>query len=261
MNFPLSIAMSVTLAASAAAAQEQPVQAKNDAGSPKRVLIVLTSHAQLGDTGRSTGFYLSEVTHPMAVFEAAGVAVDLASIQGGEPPVDGLDLDDPLNRKYWDSPAFRGAIRNTLKLDSVDASNYSAVFFAGGHGTMWDFPDNPAVQQLTRVIYESQGVVGAVCHGPAALVNVTLSDGSYLVAGRDVAAFTDAEEREAGLVDVMPFLLESTLEARGARHHGAENFKPKVVQDGRLVTGQNPASAEGVAEAIVALLAPGAVVR
>lgn len=220
----------------------------------KPVLIVLTSHGQKGDTGQPTGFYLGEVTHPLAVFEAAGIAVEYASIQGGEPPVDGLKLDDPVNARYWNDPAFRQAIRSTVRLDEVDPARFSSILYAGGHGAMWDFPDSPAVHVVTRQFHEQGKVVAAVCHGPAALVNVTLSDGQYLVAGKRVAAFTDSEERAVQLEQVVPFLLASTLIARGASHQPAPDWTAQVVVDGLLVTGQNPQSATGVGEAVRDLL-------
>jgi putative intracellular protease/amidase len=205
-------------------------------------------------TGKPTGFFLAEVTHPLAVFEAANIPVAFASIKGGEAPVDAIDLTDATNARYWNNPAFRNAIKNTLALSSVDASKYSAIFYAGGHGTMWDFPDSEDVQRVTRQVYEQGGVVAAVCHGPAALVNVRLSNGSYLVAGKNVSAFTDEEEREAEQEDDVPFLLASKLKERGANHSSAANWQAKVVVSDRLVTGQNPASATGVARAMLTLL-------
>jgi putative intracellular protease/amidase len=220
----------------------------------KPVLIVLTSHAQLGDTGKTTGFFLGELTHPLEVFEKSGWPVELASIQGGEPPVDGLDLKDAVNARYWNDAGFRAKLAVTKKLSGLDAKDYSAVFFAGGHGTMWDFPDDESVQKITREVYESGSPVGAVCHGPAALVNVKLSDGSFLVAGKEVSAFTNAEEEKVGLAEEVPFLLASKLEERGATHKAAPDFEKQVVASGRLVTGQNPASAKGVAEKMVELL-------
>lgn len=222
--------------------------------SQKPVLFVLTSHGTKGNTGQPTGFYLGEVTHPLAELEAANIPVEFASIQGGEPPVDGLDLDDPTNARYWNDDNFRDAIRTTRKLDDVDPSKYAAIFFAGGHGAMWDFPDSSAVARVTRDIYEQGGAVAAVCHGPAALVNVKLSDGSYLVAGKRVSAFTDSEERAVKLEDAVPFLLASQLGERGARHEAAPDWTPKVVVDGRLVTGQNPQSGGGVGVALRDLL-------
>jgi putative intracellular protease/amidase len=218
------------------------------------VLIVLTSHGQKGSTGQATGYYLSEVTHPLAVLHEAGLVVEFASILGGEPPVDGLDLNDAVNARYWADEGFRQAVRTTPPLADVDPGRYSAVLFAGGHGTVWDFPDSPAVQTLTRAVYEQGGVVAAVCHGPSALVNVRLTGGAYLVSGKRVAAFTDAEEQAVGLTEVVPFLLASTLQLRGALHQAAPNWAEQVVVDGRLVTGQNPQSAHGVGLALRSLL-------
>ena len=220
----------------------------------KPVLFVLTSHGVKGDTGQPTGFYLSEVTHPLAVMDAAGIPVEFASIQGGEPPVDGFDLEDATNARYWNDENFRRAIKNTAKLADVDTSRYSAIFFAGGHGAIWDMPTSADVDRTTREIFEAGGVVAAVCHGPAALVNVKLSDGSYLVAGRNVSAFTDSEERAVGLDKTVPFLLATTLVKRGAIHHPAQDWTKKVVVDGRLITGQNPQSATAVGEALRDLL-------
>jgi putative intracellular protease/amidase len=136
----------------------------------------------------------------------------------------------------------------------VDPADYDAVLFAGGHGTMWDFPDDPDLAAVARDVYEQGGVVSAVCHGPAALVGVTLSDGQPLVAGKQVAAFTNSEEAAAGLNDVVPFLLQHRLEDLGAKHTAAPDFEAHVVSDERLVTGQNPASATGLAQAVLAAL-------
>lgn len=237
-----------------AAAVGLATAANPNPSTPKPVLIVMTSHGVKGDTGQPTGFYLGEVTHPLAVFDAAGIPVEFASIQGGEPPVDGVELDDATNARYWNDAKFRNAIRTTLKLDDVDAGKYSAIFYAGGHGAVWDFPTNPAVQRVTREVYENGAIVAAVCHGPAALVNVKLSDGSYLVAGRKLSAFTDDEERAVKLDQVVPFLLATTLSQRGALHQPAANWTAKTVVDGRLVTGQNPQSATATAEAVRDLL-------
>lgn len=216
----------------------------------KPVLFVLTSHGTKGITGQPTGYYLGEVTHPLAELQDAGIPVEFASILGGEPPVDGLDLQDAVNARYWADGMFREAIRHTLPLSQVDSSKYAAIFFAGGHGAMWDFPGNADIQRVTREIYEAGGLVGAVCHGPAALVDITLSNGAYLVAGKNVSAFTDSEERAVQLDDVVPFLLASRLEQHGACHHSAPDWTAKVVVDGRLITGQNPQSASGVGAAM-----------
>jgi putative intracellular protease/amidase len=221
----------------------------------KPILCVVTSHPIRGDTGEPTGFAMVELTHPLEVFEAAGIPVEIASIRGGHPPIDFFDLSDPVNDRFWKDKAFRDALAHSLVLADLDPARYSAVFFAGGHGTMWDFADDPVVQTVIREIWEAGGIVSAVCHGPAALVNAKLSDGSYLVANKKLAAFTDAEEAEVKYDKVVPYLLASTLKDRGALHQPAPNWSENVVTDGRLITGQNPASAHGVGKALVDKLA------
>lgn len=221
----------------------------------KKVLMVLTSHNTLGDTDKETGFYLPEVTHPDDVFARAGFEVDFVSPQGGKAPMIGVDRQDPLNQAFLDNPAKVAQVENTLHPTQVDASQYDAIFYAGGHGTMWDFPNDARLAKIAVAIYEQGGVVGAVCHGPAGLVNITLSTGEYLVAGKQVAAFTNQEEIAVGLTEVVPFLLESTLIERGAEMVKAPNFQVQVVVSDRLVTGQNPASAKGVGEAMATLIA------
>jgi putative intracellular protease/amidase len=222
---------------------------------PNKIVIALTSHGQLGPTGRPTGFYVSEAAHPWKVFTDAGYVVDLISVGGGEPPRDGQDHNDPVQRAFLDDPRVAAQLAATPTPAKVDATGYAALLFAGGHGTMWDFPDCAPLAGLARDIYERGGVVGAVCHGPAGLVNVVLSDGRRLVEGRTVAAFTNEEEKAVGLTDVVPFALQTRLEELGAKHSAAPNFQPWVVRDGRLVTGQNPASATGVAAEMLAALA------
>jgi putative intracellular protease/amidase/alkylhydroperoxidase/carboxymuconolactone decarboxylase family protein YurZ len=223
-------------------------------GTPK-ALFVVTSCNVKGAIGIPTGFNLSEVTHPLEKLEESGVVVDIASIKGGEAPLDGLeDLNDPINARYWADADFRKAISHTLKLDDVKASDYDAIFFAGGHGTMWDFRDSPAVLKLVPEFYESGKIVSAVCHGPAALVNVKLSDGSYLIAGKNVAGFTNGEEEEVQSTNVVPFLLEDALIKNGANYKHAPNWNDNIAIDERLITGQNPQSAASVGKALVKML-------
>lgn len=248
MRTPIAISLAALLTGCASAPHHDTRPAQ------RRVAIVLTNYAQLGDTGRSTGFYLSEATHPYEVFTNAGYAVDFLSPQGGLAPMDGVKRDDPINAAFLADPALVERTRTTGNLAEADPADYDAVFFAGGHGTMWDFPDSAGVQRIIRGVYEHGGVVAAVCHGPAALVNARLSDGTYLVANKQVAAFTDEEETAVELQNVVPFMLESTLRARGATFVEAPNFLPKVAVSGRLVTGQNPASATGTAQAVVRVL-------
>jgi putative intracellular protease/amidase len=217
----------------------------------KPILCVVTSHPIRGDSGEPTGFAMVELTHPLDVFHQSGIPTQIASIRGGHPPIDFFDLSDPVNAAFWKDEKFRAELADSTILAEVDPARYSAVFFAGGHGTMWDFPDSKAVQRVIREIWEAGGIVSAVCHGPAALVNAKLSDGSYLIAGKKLASFTNDEEAEVKYTKVVPFLLATALEERGARHQPAPNWTEKVVIDGRLITGQNPASARGVGQAVV----------
>lgn len=218
----------------------------------KRILIATTSHASKGNTGKPTGAYLSEVAHPYEVFRRAGYSVEFASVKGGEIPLDGVDEADAASRAFLTEHGAELAASHAAQ--SVDPSRYDAIFFAGGHGAMWDLPDDVGFQRVAAAIYERGGAVAAVCHGPAALVNVKLSNGRYLVAGKHVSAFTNDEERAVKLDDVVPFLLADVLKARGAQHEPAPNWQKKVVVSERLVTGQNPASAAGVAEGVIGVL-------
>ncbi|MFD2767895.1 type 1 glutamine amidotransferase domain-containing protein [Micromonospora eburnea] len=213
-----------------------------------RALLVLTSHDDLGGV-RRTGYYVGEAADPWKVFTDAGYVVDIASIAGGTPPEDGRDEDDPTQREFLADPHIAAQLADTPSLADVDPSDYDIVFFVGGHGTMWDFPTSPDVERVGRAVYEAGGVIAAVCHGPAALVNLTLTGGEPLVAGKRVASFTNSEEAAVGLTDIVPFLLADALAAKGANHVSGPDFTEHVVSDGRLVTGQNPQSAAGVARA------------
>ena len=173
--------------------------------------------------------------------------------------MDGVDRNDASQLEFL--ATFGDTGPDTLSPEQVDASRYDVIFYVGGHGTMWDFADSQTLAVIARDIYEADGVVGAVCHGPAGLVNIKLSNGSYLVDGKQVAAFTNDEEAAVGLTDVVPYLLADALTGHGAKHVTAENFAANTVVDGRLVTGQNPASAVGVGEAIVSLLTARAALR
>lgn len=222
----------------------------------KKVLIVVTSHNRLGETGKPTGYYLPEVTHPYFELQKAGLEIEIASPLGGKAPMDlsSKDLSDPKNREFLETPHLAKLLDETVALDRVDGKDYAAILFAGGHGTMWDFPNAQAVQRVTREVYENGGVVAAVCHGPAALVNVKLSNGENLISGKRLTGFSNAEEEAAQLTKVMPFLLESALVGKNAKFESAPLWQSRVVVDGRLVTGQNPASASGVGEAVAKIL-------
>jgi putative intracellular protease/amidase len=210
------------------------------------ILLALTSHDRLGDTGRRTGFYVPEAARPYRAFTAAGHRVDFASVQGGAPPRDGVKAGDEVTEGFLAEVGDR--LADTVTFDRLDPAGYDAVMFVGGHGAMWDFPGATDLARFTVALYERGGVVAAVCHGPAALVGLRLSDGAPLVAGKQVSAFTNEEEAAVGLTEVVPFLLETALVGLGARFSGAPKFTEHAVADARLVTGQNPASAQRVAE-------------
>lgn len=221
-----------------------------------KVLIVVTNHSDLVGTGKKTGYYLPEVSHPYYKFIKAGLEVDFASPKGGAAPMDpkSLDLKDPLNKKFYENKDLMGKLENTKSLKAVNPKEYKAIVFAGGHGTMWDFADSEAVSKVSREIYESGGIVAAVCHGPAALVNIKLSNGDYLIKGKKVTGFTNEEEDIVQLSKYMPFMLEDKLKERGALFEGAKAWSEQVVVDERIVTGQNPASASELGNKIVELL-------
>ncbi|MFE4059317.1 type 1 glutamine amidotransferase domain-containing protein [Streptomyces sp. NPDC059096] len=220
----------------------------------RRVLHVLTSHATLGDTGAPTGFHLGETVTPWRRLRADGHAVDFVSVRGGRPPMIGYDPHDPAQRAFLADPAGGGLLDRTPRPEEVDPAAYAGVLFVGGHGTMWDFRGHPALHALARHVYESGGVVAAICHGPAALVDLTLSDGTHLVAGRELTAFSQVSETARGLADVVPFSLQTALEERGAVFSAARDRRSHVVVSGRLVTGQNPQSAAELADRTSALL-------
>lgn len=209
-----------------------------------KVLFVLSGHPVKGSTGKPTGWYLSEAAHPWKVLHDEGVEVDFMSPKGGNPPVDGFNLEDPINKEFWEDADVQRKLQNTLTPGQVNINDYAAIHFVGGHGAMWDLPDNAEISKLAGELYDKNGIVSAVCHGPAGLVNVKLKDGTYLVDGKTVAAYTNAEEAAGGMTEVVPFLLESKLEERGANHIAAPNKTENVKVDGRLITGQNPASAK-----------------
>lgn len=220
----------------------------------KKVLFVVTSHDKKGNTGQPTGYYLAEVAHPWDVLHNAGYEIDFVSPKGGKAPVDGFNLEDPINKKFWDDTKYRTKIENTMKPSEVKAEEYSAILYAGGHGTMWDFADNTELANIATKIYENNGVVSAVCHGPAGLVNIKLSNGKYLVDGKKINAFTNEEEIAVKLDNVVPFMLETTLIERGAKFEKSGLWQKHVTVDQRVVTGQNPQSAQGVGEATLAEL-------
>lgn len=217
----------------------------------KKILFVVTSHDKKGSTGEDTGYYLGEVSHPWEVLHKAGYEIDFVSPKGGTPPVDGFDLKDPVNKEFWENTEYKNKIDHSLQPSQVDPGNYSAIFYAGGHGAMWDFADNTELADIASKVYENGGIVAAVCHGPAGLVNIKLNNGKYLVDGKKINAFTNEEEAEVKLTNVVPFLLEDKLKERGAKFEKSGLWQNHVVSDQRVITGQNPQSAKSVGEAIL----------
>ncbi|ALE06075.1 thiamine biosynthesis protein ThiJ [Arthrobacter sp. ERGS1:01] len=221
----------------------------------KKILMVLTSVSEIADTGEKTGYNVAEAAHPWKVFKDSGHFVDFASIKGGQPPRDEVDTHDPIQLAFTNDEATRAGLYNTARVDVVDPGQYDAIYLVGGHGTMWDFPESEGLQKIVASVYNSGGLVGAVCHGPAGLLNVKQKNGLNLVQGRRVAAFTNAEEVAAGKDKVIPFFLADRLAELGAIVVSAGDFEEMVVVDERLVTGQNPASAAGVAKEMEKLFA------
>ncbi|MEG5036509.1 type 1 glutamine amidotransferase domain-containing protein [Microcoleus sp. AT3-D2] len=223
-----------------------------------KILIVLTSHDQLGDTGKKTGFWLEEFAAPYYVLKDAGAAITVASPKGGQPPLDPKsevpEFQTELTKRFRTDTAAQAELANTKKLADVSADDFDAVFYPGGHGPMWDMPDNATSIALIEAFVKSDKPVGAVCHAPVALINVRGKDGEYLVKGKRVTGFTNAEEEAVGLTTVVPFLLEDRLKERGSIYSKTANWVPYVQVDGRLVTGQNPASSEPAAEELLKLL-------
>lgn len=223
------------------------------------ILMVLTSHDRLGDTGKKTGFWLEEFAAPYYVFKDAGARLTLASPKGGQPPLDPKS-DDPAaqtvaTRRFKGDPEAQQALANTARLSTVSPGDYDAVFYPGGHGPLWDLAQDRDSIRLIEAMYADGKVVAAVCHGPAAFLHAKAPDGEPLVKGRDVTGFADTEEAAVGLTDVVPFLVEDMLVQNGARYSKAPDWQAYVRSDGNLVTGQNPASSESAAHEVLQRLA------
>lgn len=248
-NALVKLAIAATVISSNSGALAQTAQKME-----KKILFVVTSHDTKGNTGQPTGYYLSEVSHPWEVLSDAGYEIDFVSPKGGKAPVDGFDLTDPVNKKFWDNEPARRKVENTLTPEAVNPKDYSAIFYAGGHGAMWDLADDETLAAVAAKIYEQNGLVAAVCHGPAGLVNIRLADGSYLVKDKKVNAFTNEEEAAVEMEKVVPFALESKLIERGAKFEKSAPWQTHVVTDQRLITGQNPQSAKAVGLAMLEIL-------
>lgn len=225
-----------------------------------RMLIVLTSHSGLGDTGNKTGFHYEEMTTPYYALIDAGHDVDIASIRGGKPPADPNSLDEDEAKRpaslvrFLADKAAMAKLTETHAIAEMDPDDYDGIYLPGGHGTMWDFPDSKPLARTVGAIFDRGGVVSAICHGPAGLVGAKRADGKPVVDGLRINSFTDSEEKAAGLDSVVPFLLETRLKELGARFEGGANFTSKTVRDGQLITGQNPQSAQSLGKLLVEAL-------
>lgn len=224
-----------------------------------KILMVLTSHDQLGDTGHKTGFWLEEFAAPYYVFKDAGAAITLASPAGGQPPLDPKsdepDAQTAATERFRQDVQAQAALAATVPLAQVDAADFDAVFYPGGHGPLWDLANDPASIALLEAFERAGKPLGLVCHAPGALVKVRAANGQPLVAGRRVTGFTNSEEAAVGLSAVVPFLIEDEFIRLGGHYQKGPDWQAHVVTDGRLVTGQNPGSSEGVAQALLSLLA------
>lgn len=225
----------------------------------KRILHVVSNVAHYADPADPTGLWLSELTHAYDLFAAQGYVQRIVSPKGGVTPLEPRSLKWPnrdASAKAWlADDVHRALLANTAKPEDIDPADFDAIYFTGGHAVMWDFPDDAGLQRLTRAIYERGGIVASVCHGYCGLLNTTLSDGSLLVAGRRLTGFSWREEILAGVAKKMPYNAEEQMKRRGARYEKALlPFVPKVVVDGRLVTGQNPQSAKATALRVAELL-------
>lgn len=226
-----------------------------------KILMVLTSHEELGDTGKKTGFWLEEFAAPYYVFKDAGAQVTLASPKGGQPPLDPTsdqaDAQTDDTRRFKQDDEAQAQLASTQKLSQVQAEDFDAVFFPGGHGPLWDLANDPDSRRLIEGFASADRPVAAVCHGPAVFRDAQGPDGQPLVAGRRVTGFANSEEEAAGLTDVVPFLVQDMLTEKGGRYEKGEDWSSFVLQDGKLITGQNPASSAEAAKRLLEVLRDG----
>ncbi|MFJ5779822.1 type 1 glutamine amidotransferase domain-containing protein [Streptomyces sp. NPDC093094] len=228
-----------------------------------KVLIVLTSHDELGDTGLKTGFWLEELAAPYYRFKEAGAQLVLASPRGGQPPLDpksnesGFQTGD--TRRFEADPEATKALANTVRLDSVSADDFDAVFYPGGHGPLWDLAEDTVSARLIETTLRSGKPVALVCHAPGVLQHTVDEDGTPLVRGKNVTGFANTEEEAVQLTDVVPFLVEDKLTELGGVYSKTDDWQPYVLKDGLLITGQNPASSAPAADALIELVTKGGV--
>ena len=225
----------------------------------KHILIVLTSHAELGNTGEKTGFWVEEFAAPYYAFIDAGIKVSIASALGGQPPIDPKseleDFQTASTKRYDADSEVQALMTNTTLLADVDAADYDAVFYPGGHGPLWDLTDNEVSIALIENFLAANKPVGAVCHATAAFLNTKDASGEYVVKGKSITGFTNSEEEAVQLTNIVPFLLEDELIKRGADYQKVADWNAFAIQDGLVITGQNPQSSELAAEKLLAALA------
>lgn len=223
-----------------------------------KILMVLTSHDQLGDTGKKTGFWLEEFAAPYYALKDAGAEVVLASPKGGQPPIDpssdSEDSQTDATRRFKDDKDAQADLADTAVLADVQDAGFDAIFYPGGHGPLWDLAEDADSIRLIETFAASDRPVGAVCHAPAVFKHTKGADGKSLVNGKRVTGFTNTEEDAVQLTDVVPFLVEDMLKANGGQYEKSDDWASFAITDGKLVTGQNPASSEAAAEQLLALL-------
>ena len=224
-----------------------------------KVLVIVTNEDKYKTNGDSTGLWLGELTHFYDIMIKADAEMDIASVKGGNIPLDPLSISvnilDDVTKSYYEDEKFMNLIKNTKKASDMKSENYDAIYFTGGHGTMWDFPNTEKLQELSAKIYENGGVVSAVCHGVGALLNIKLSNGKLLVEDKAVTGYSNEEEVLAKAIEKIPFKLEDELKSRGAKYSKAQKpFISYVVDDSMLITGQNPQSTKEVAEKVLQVI-------
>lgn len=219
-----------------------------------KILVVVSSFPKYPDLDRATGLWLGEAVHFVKKVEDAGYEVDFVSPKGGYTPIDphSLASAEAIDWEFYLNPAFMKKLGNTLTPEDVNPADYAAIYYAGGHGTVWDFPENEGLQKISQTIYNNGGIVSSVCHGAVGLLNLKTEEGNYLIADKVVTGFTNEEEKLVELDEYLPYLTETELVKRGAKFQKADKpFAPYAVEDGRLVTGQNPASGGPVADLVL----------
>jgi putative intracellular protease/amidase len=222
----------------------------------KKVLIPVTNHATLGETSQENGTFAPELTHAVHVLKEAGIDYEVASIKGGKAPIYGQDIEgDDVNTSMLADEDFQTRVNNTMPVSQLNITDYDAVFYPGGFGLLSDLATNEDFAKLSAEHYENGGILAAVCHGPAALLPIKLSNGEFLLATKSVTGFTREEEIDYGTIDDIPFLMEEALTRKAARFNKIQPWGSFVIEDDRVITGQNPASAHAVGEAIVQHLA------